>query len=247
MYLHTENRGVAAARNTGVAMARAPLVAFLDSDDLWGPNKLARQVEYMHANSQCVISQTDEYWLSNGGRVNPGLRHRKSAGDLFVDSLRTCLVTPSTAILRTALFREIGGFDEDFVAAEDYDLWLRILTRHAIGFIAEPHATRRSGHQGQLSMLPAIDRFRILALLKLLATDDLNSVQRHAVCEVLTEKCDIYAQGLVRRGHQNFAAFVLEFAGHARDAWRAGGIEANEACASAAATMRTHIGRHVSI
>lgn len=242
----TKNRGVAAARNTGVAIASAPLVAFLDSDDLWGPDKLACQIEYMRTHPRCMISQTDEYWLSNGGRVNPGRRHRKAAGDIFIDSLRTCLVTNSTVILRTALFREIGGFDEDFIAAEDYDLWLRILARNAIGFIAEHHATRRSGHQGQLSTLPAIDRFRILALLKLLAADDLNFLQRRAVCEVLAEKCHIYAQGLVRRGHQDFAALVVEFAQLARSVWPEGGFEAKEVCARAAATMRTHLKRHVS-
>ena len=245
--VRTENCGVAAARNTGVALASAPFVAFLDSDDVWGPDKLARQIEYMREHPECVISQTDEWWLRNGGRVNPGLRHRKAAGDIFIDSLRTCLVTPSTAILRTALFREIGGFDEDFVAAEDYDLWLRILARHEIGFLAERHATRRSGHQGQLSMLPAIDRFRILALLKLLATDDLNSMQRRAVCEVLAEKCDIYAKGLARRGCGDFAAFIFSFAENAHSAWCEGGDEAREECARAATTMRTHIKRHVSI
>jgi GT2 family glycosyltransferase len=245
--VHTENRGVAAARNAGIALASAPLLAFLDSDDLWGPDKLACQIEYMRAHPECVISQTDEYWLSNGGRVNSGLRHRKAAGDIFIDSLRTCLVTPSTAILRTALLREIGGFDEDFIAAEDYDLWLRILARHEIGFIAEHHATRRSGHKGQLSILPAIDRFRILALLKLLATDDLNSVQRRAVCEVSAEKCDIYAKGLARRRHGDFAALIFSFAEKSRRAWCEGGDEARAECARAAATMRTQIKRHVSI
>jgi len=244
--VRTENRGVAAARNTGVAMAAAPLVAFLDSDDLWGPDKLARQIEYMRAHPEYVISQTDEWWLRNGRRVNPGLRHRKAAGDIFIDSLRTCLVTPSTVIMQTRVFREIGGFDEDFIAAEDYDLWLRILARHEIGFLAEYHATRRYGHRGQLSTLPAIDRFRILALLKLLATDDLNAVRRRGVCEVLAEKCIIYAKGLGRRGCGDFAALVLEFAEHARDAWCEGGIEARAACASAVATMRTRIKRNVS-
>ncbi len=242
--VHTENRGVAAARNTGVALASAPLIALLDSDDLWGPDKLARQIEYMRAHPQCVISQTDEYWMSNGERVNPGLRHRKAAGDIFIDSLRTCLVTPSTVILRTALLREVGGFDEDFSAAEDYDLWLRILVRHEIGLIAEHHATRRSGHHGQLSAtVPAIDRFRILALLKLLGGHDLNEVRRRAVCEVLAEKCGIYAKGLARRGQGAHATFILEFAANASGAWCAGG---EQACASAAVSMRAHIKGRVS-
>jgi GT2 family glycosyltransferase len=242
--VRTENRGVAAARNTGVALALAPLIAFLDSDDLWGPDKLACQIEYMRAHPQYVISQTDEYWMSSGGRVNPGLRHRKAAGDSFIDSLRTCLVTPSTAIIRTVLLRELGGFDEDFTAAEDYELWLRILVRHEIGFLPEHHATRRSGHQGQLSaMVPAIDRFRILALLKLLAGHDLNDVQRRAVCEVLAEKCGVYAKGLARRGRHNLASFILEFAANASGAWRETGEEAS--ASAAVATMRAHIKDYV--
>jgi len=243
--VRTENRGVAAARNTGGALVSAPLIAFLDSDDVWGPDKLACQVEYMRAHPQYVISQTDEYWLSNGGRVNPGLRHRKAAGDIFCDSLRTCLVTPSTVIIRTALLRRLGGFDEDFTAAEDYDLWLRILVRHEIGLIAEFHATRRSGHQGQLSAtVPAIDRFRILALLKLLAGQDLNSVQRRAVCAVLAEKCGIYAKGLARRGRDDLAPLILEFAANAGDVWRERGEEAT--ANAAAAAMRAHIkSRHL--
>jgi len=240
--VRTENRGVAAARNTGVALVSTPLIAFLDSDDLWGPDKLACQIKYMRAHPEYVISQTDEYWLNNGGRVNPGLRHRKAAGDIFIDSLRTCLVTPSTVIIRTALLRELGGFDEDFTAAEDYDLWLRILVRNEIGFIAEHHATRRSGHQGQLSAtVPAIDRFRILALLKLLAGHELNDAQRRAVCEVLAEKCAIYAKGLARRGRGDLASFILEYAANANGAWREG---AEEACARAAATMRAHLKCH---
>jgi len=240
--VRTENRGVAAARNTGVALAESPLIAFLDSDDLWGSDKIARQIEYMRAHPRCAISQTDEYWLSNGGRVNPGLRHRKAAGDIFIDSLRTCLVTPSTVILRAGVLREMGGFDEDFSAAEDYDLWLRILARHEIGFIAEHHATRRAGHPGQLSAtVPALDRFRILALLKLLAGYDLNEVRRRAVCAVLAEKCTIYAKGLAHRGCGEFASVMLEFAAGANGAWREG---AEQSCVQAAAAMRAHIKHH---
>ena len=237
--VRTENRGVAAARNTGATLASAPLIALLDSDDLWGPDKLATQLEYMCARPRCVISQTDEYWMRDGGHVNPGLRHRKAAGDIFVDSLRTCLVTPSTVILRTALLGEMGGFDEDFAAAEDYDLWLRILAQHEIGFIPECHATRRSGHPGQLSAtVPAIDRFRILALLKLLAGGDLSTSRRAAVCEALAEKCCIYAKGLRRRGRAGPALMVSEFSAHAMGAWRDGGVQS---CVRAAAAMRSHI------
>lgn len=198
---HTENRGPAAARNHGVAMARAPLIAFLDSDDTWAPEKLARHLEFMREDPGCAISQTDETWIRNGRRVNPGIRHRKRAGDFFVESLRTCLVSPSAVLMTKKLFDSIGGFDEDMCAAEDYDLWLRIQVEHEVGFLDQPLVTRRGGHPDQLSATtPAIDRFRILALAKLLGGDSLSPERRSATTQVLIEKCQIYAAGLVRRG-----------------------------------------------
>ena len=196
-----DHRGPAAARNRGVALARAPLIAFLDSDDLWSPAKLERQLAFMSANPGCAISQTDEIWIRNGRRVNPGMRHRKRAGDIFIDSLRTCLISTSAVMMRTDLFRSLGGFDELMTAAEDYDLWLRILIDHEAGLLDEPLVTRRGGHPDQTSATtPALDRFRILALTKLLADDRLSASRRSSAVEVLAEKCRIYAGGLRRRG-----------------------------------------------
>jgi glycosyltransferase involved in cell wall biosynthesis len=193
--------GPGAARNRGVALASAPLIAFLDSDDLWAPTKLERQLAFMNANPYCAISQTNEIWIRNGRRVNPGLRHRKCSGDIFIDSLRTCLISMSATMIRTELFRSLTGFDENMLAAEDYDLWLRILIDHEAGLLDELLVTRRGGHPDQLSATtPALDRFRILALTKLLADERLSPERRTAVVEVLVEKCRIYSGGLVRRG-----------------------------------------------
>ncbi len=219
--LRTENHGAAAARNRGVAAVCAPLVAFLDSDDLWAPDKLKCQLRQMRQNPGCVISQTDEIWMRNGILVNPGRRHRKRRGDFFIDSLRTCLISPSAVIMRTSVFRELGGFDEDMGAAEDYDLWLRVLLEFQVELMPEPLVIRRAGHPGQLSAtVPAIDRFRILALLKLLLRDDLNPQRREAVCDAVIEKCGIYGNGAARRGHATEARFVAGLTQMAGRAWR---------------------------
>jgi glycosyltransferase involved in cell wall biosynthesis len=211
-----DHRGPAAARNCGVALARAPLLAFLDSDDLWAPTKLERQLAFMRANPVCAISQTGEIWIRDGRRVNPGLRHRKRAGDIFVDSLRTCLISVSAVIMRTELLRSAGGFDESMAAAEDYDLWLRLLIDREAGLLDEPLVTRRGGHRDQTSATtPAIDRFRILALTKLLADDRLSAARQTSVVEVLKEKCRIYAGGLVRRGRLDQAQFYQRLAAQA--------------------------------
>ncbi|MGB9379676.1 glycosyltransferase family 2 protein [Candidatus Binatus sp.] len=217
---HTEHRGPAAARNRGVEMARAPLIAFLDSDDFWAPTKLERQLAFMRDNPNCAISQTNEIWIRHGRRVNPGLRHRKRGGDIFIDSLRTCLISMSATMMRTDLFRSLGGFDESMDAAEDYDLWLRILIDREAGLLDEPLVTRRGGHADQTSATtPAIDRFRILALAKLLADDRLSPARRTAVAEVLAEKCRIYAGGLARRGRIAQARFYERVADQAQN-WR---------------------------
>jgi len=201
--------GPAAARNRGVELARAPLIAFLDSDDRWRAGKLERQLAFMREHPKCVISQTQELWIRDGRRVNPGRRHLKRGGDIFIDSLRVCLISPSATMMRTDLFRTKGGFDPSMAACEDYDLWLRILVNHEAGLLDEEALVeRRGGHPDQLSATtPALDRFRILALAKLLAYERLSDARRDAVSAVLAEKCRIHAKGLARRSRVEDAAF----------------------------------------
>ncbi len=239
--VRTSNNGPAAARNCGIALARGRMIVFLDSDDLWAPDKLARQSAFMRANPHLAVSQTGEVWLRDGRRVNPARRHRKRAGDIFADALRTCLISPSAVILRRELLDEVGGFDETMAACEDYDLWLRILARHEAGLLDEPLVTRRAGHPGQLSAtVPALDRFRILALAKLLGDHTLETARRAAAAEVMAEKCLIYAKGLARRRHIKEAAFFTEAARSALERWRHGpdtGLDA------ATARMREMLGQ----
>jgi glycosyltransferase involved in cell wall biosynthesis len=219
--IRTANCGPAAARNRGVAVASSPFVAFLDSDDVWHSGKLQQQLGYMRHNPGCHLSQTEEIWLRRGIRVNPGRRHLKRAGNFFFDSLHTCLVSPSAAMMRTSTFRELGGFDEDMRAAEDYDLWLRLLLAYEVGLISKPLVTRRAGHPGQLSaVVPALDRFRIFALLKLLLRKDLSQLQRDSVCDTLIEKCGIYGHGTARRGNTDEAQWIETLATMSDKAWR---------------------------
>lgn len=200
-YLSQENRGVSAARNVGVAVSRGELIAFLDSDDLWQPQKLATQVAFFATRPDAHICQTEEVWVRNGVRVNPRNKHRKPSGDIFAASLHLCLVSPSAVMMRRELFDHMGGFDEELPACEDYDLWLRISAHNLVYLIDEALVIKRGGHADQLShRFWGMDRFRVAALSKLLDADVLTPRQRQLAEAMLVEKCRILAQGAKKRG-----------------------------------------------
>ncbi len=197
---HPVRRGVSAARNLGVAAARGQWLAFLDSDDLWLPEKLDRQMAFLEANPRSRLCQTEESWLRHGLKVNKPLAYRKEGGQIFLQSLERCCISPSAVVLDRKLLEEHGGFDETLPAAEDYDLWLRLTWRYEVGLVPEPLVIKRGGHADQLSRLWGLDRYRIRALGELLKEAELPARLAPAVRRVLAAKCAIYAQGCEKRG-----------------------------------------------
>ncbi len=194
-----ENRGVSAARNVGAARAQGDLIAFLDSDDYWKPQKLSVQVDFFLSRPEALICQTGEIWIRNGRRVNSGRRHKKLSGMIFEPSLELCLVSPSAVMMRKTFFEMTGGFDETLPACEDYDLWLRISMRHPVYLIDAPLVVKTGGHPDQLSAAPGLDQYRIRSILHLLKSGDLTHDQQQAAAKVLSCKCRIYAQGCRKR------------------------------------------------
>ncbi|MFH1985093.1 MAG: glycosyltransferase [Pseudomonadota bacterium] len=194
-----ENQGVSAARNRGVAASGGALIAFLDSDDRWLPGKLSRQAAYMVAHPEVQICQGEEIWIRNGVRVNPGQRHRKPSGWIFEPSLALCLVSPSAVMMTRGLWDEMGGFDTSLPACEDYDLWLRVSLRYPVHLLPGAFIEKYGGHPDQLSRMPALDRYRIQAICKVLDGAVLTAGQRAAALAMLERKCAVYAAGCRKR------------------------------------------------
>lgn len=229
-YFCQPHQGVSAARNTGIKAASGTWLAFLDSDDLWLPEKLQGQLNFFRFHPNWRICQTEEVWMRNGLRINPRDYHRKPSGYCFSALLERCLISPSAVMLPRSLLDEVGLFDETLPACEDYDLWLRIGCRYPIGLVQQPLVVKRGGRSDQLSTtVAALDKYRITALVKLLRGGVLTCRQQALTMQVLVKKCGIYGAGCVKRRRIKEAerifslpgtvaqeiGFPLKIAGHA--------------------------------
>lgn len=198
--IHQQNQGVSAARNTGIHNSTGTWIAFLDSDDIWLPEKLTKQMQYVLAHPNTLICQTEEIWIKNGKRLYPKKKHKKKSGMIFEHCLPLCIVSPSAVMIHKNLFKEYGSFDESLPACEDYDLWLRISCQYPIHLLDEPLIIKRGGHSDQLSQMIRLDRYRIQSILKILDSNVLTVSQDLAAKKELERKCRIYKKGCIKHG-----------------------------------------------
>jgi len=133
--LRVSRRERAAARNHGVAATSAPLVAFLDGDDLWASEKLARQVERLDAAPAAALCYTVARYVDADDR--PLAIRRPPVvveGDVFPALARANRMILSSVVVRRAALDAAGGFDETLqvLGCEDWDLWLRLARSHPV-------------------------------------------------------------------------------------------------------------------
>ena len=211
---HSHQMGVSSARNTGVTSTASPLIAFLDSDDYWFPEKLSAQLSFFLEHPGAVACQTQEKWRRRGSWVNPKRKHLKPSGDIFSHSLKLCLVSPSAVMVRRSLLEEVGLFDETFPCCEDYDLWLRVSCRYPVHLLEKSLVVKEGGTRDQLSRNhPGMDVYRIRAIVKMIEGGWLNEHQLAQALDELSVKCSIYGNGCIKRGKTSEGEYYLGLPG----------------------------------
>ena len=165
--------GLAATRNNGVRASTADWIAFLDHDDVWEPDKLCRQLELAQTKNAYVVYSN----ARNFGDIDrvADLRSDPEAileGDLFLPLLMDNFIVMSSAMMKRSLFDAIGGFTENPVLAEDWDLWLKAAAAGAMFAAVRDPVTLYRWRPGSFSKNhERMRQLRLLAVRRALETN----------------------------------------------------------------------------
>jgi len=204
-YIYQKNQGVSNARNTGIKNSSNDWFCFLDSDDIWESNKMEKQIAFHNQNPHILFSHTDELWRFNDKVIKQKKHQLKPSGYCFKENIPNTLIGASTVMCHKSVFEDIGLFDEELEACEDYDLWLRILNQYELGLIDKKLITKIAGHKGQLSFeTPFMDSFRVKALQK-----HLESSHKEDVKKEIIKRCDILINGAIKYGNTELKNYYI--------------------------------------
>lgn len=137
-YIRQPNRGLSAARNTGILAAQGEYIALLDADDFWAPTYLTCVHAALVANPTWGAVHTGMRFVNSQGEGLPQPNTATVPADQMYERLIDGeFFAPSAVLVRRACFREVGLFDEALRASEDWEMWLRVARHYHFGGIGE--------------------------------------------------------------------------------------------------------------
>lgn len=147
---HATNRGGSAARNSGIRAARAPVIALLDDDDRWLPDKLALQLRTLHKSPARVGVVYGGCRVRNLGGRHLAESYPRFRGSVTCEALYQCIFQSPTPLVLKQCFDNVGYFDESFRASQDREMWIRTAKKYHMEFVPRLVA-ERTIHPQQLS------------------------------------------------------------------------------------------------
>lgn len=153
-YIFQQNGGPAKARNTGIEASSGEFICFLDDDDLWKPNKLQRQVQFIdnqlaNFRNWGMVFTWAELIDARGNII--GYRGHRQEGAIYKSLFFENIIDATSSVLvKRGVFDKVGLFDEAHKQCEDWDMWLKIAKNYYI-FPIKEYLVQYREHKGRLS------------------------------------------------------------------------------------------------
>lgn len=167
---HAKNQGASRSRNDGLRAAKGELIGFCDADDLWEPEKLARQAELLRCHPEYDVAFCDAFIIDEDGALT-GERFsdrfpvpHNASGRYFEHLLRRNFINMQSVLMRRKCLRHAASFDEHIKWVEDWWYWVRLSRRHRFGYTPECLARYRvHGHSTNLIQKRGycVNRFKV--------------------------------------------------------------------------------------
>lgn len=172
-YVYQTNQKVGAARNNGIRHAQGKYIAFLDSDDLWLPQKLERDVAYFEANPQVGLVYSNVIYFSDEGANLYTRRMKSPSGDVLEKIIIDNFVVTSTVVVKRECLDRVGLFNEDLdlASSEDWEMWVRVASQYPLGYISEASTKSRIHHSKLMGNPEGMER-SILRGLEIIWTNE---------------------------------------------------------------------------
>jgi glycosyltransferase involved in cell wall biosynthesis len=222
-YIRQENRGTHAAINRGIRAASGEYIALLDSDDVWLPNKLERQIQRLDESPEAGLVYSQAYVIDpTGNPKNNGEPIGRPISDprrTFEELLKDNYIPALTAVFRRSCVEEVGYFNESLKAMSDWDLWIRIVAKWSVAFVPEVLAHYRDhGNNAWHALVKngRVNKERLLVLRNAAAAiangDPDAGKKREIINSIFRELALKTAYGLWYRHHYSEAKAYLLFA-----------------------------------
>ena len=194
------NRGLAANRNRCVREASQPWVAFIDSDDLWEPQKIERQMQIAECDPEIALVTSDYSTFTGSEVLSPSILNKyaegyrlqprtKCQGGAIIEKLDEGFVdiayflVPSMVMVRKEALEQAGLFDESLFIAEDFDCFMRVWATHKIGIAEDVLARRREHDNNQSSRVTPATLSCVAATQKVLEHPELYPPAAVSLCK----------------------------------------------------------------
>ncbi len=165
VHVNTSNFGLTRSLNQGITLAKGEFVARIDADDLALPGRLARQAEYLNHQQSCAVVGSVAQLIDASGQQH-GVTETFSHGALAAQLFFFNSITHSSVMFRRKVILGLGGYDEQFTRAQDYDLWLRCLAGgHRVELLPDVLTSHRQhDHRVTATQADNMEHYRRLAL-----------------------------------------------------------------------------------